>query len=148
MNKKMIISLGFFTILTIGFIGISAIHSVKSSNRGASEAARSQYLNDLKAQNRYHFLIHEGDSLLSHKKFVLAEVKYLQAFRASEGTSLEGVTRGALMRLYEQMGEYDKALSQLDWLLAHMDKNVPQYEKFRNLKKDYIAKASAINVQK
>ncbi len=132
MNKKI-----FFLVVLIFLLVAARLFSPAFERRMVNQVELAQHSTDLKLRTDVNSLIRAGDLYLSKAQFSLAEAQYLQALSSSQGMALEGVVRSALMRLYEKAEEFDKAMTQLDWLLEHMSKEVPQYQTYLVLKSRY-----------
>lgn len=96
---------------------------------------QEEYRQRLRSQTKYHQLLNAGDRAKKGGDNQLAAQYYEQALDVAKGSSLEGVTRGELSRLYERMGLYEKALENVQWILEKADKSSPLLSKYLETKK-------------
>lgn len=98
-----------------------------------------------RGQDQFHWMLREARICHIKKDVVQAEKWYLKALTFSEGSSSESVSRGEMSEFYENIGEYEKALKQVNWFLVRLNPNEPLWFEMNNRKNRLIQK---IEVQK
>lgn len=93
------------------------------NNEGMSE---QEYAKRVESQNEYHSLRLAGNRERDKGDYKAAIVYQEKALKIAVGSSLEGVSRGELSRLYEEVGSYEKALEQVEWILRQ-NPSSPKY---------------------
>ena len=85
-------------------------------------------------QDRFHFLLRQGDVLAKQGKDREALVYFLEAYEFSKGSSSEAVAAGNLARFYEQIGEYEKSLDYVNWFLNGLNQGEPSWQRYMEMK--------------
>ncbi len=101
---------------------------------------QAEYKNKLDAQAKYHQLLRQADQQKWKGNYVQAILIHEQALKMAKGSSLESVSRGDLMRLYEQTNNYSKSLEQVEWFLTHSNQQSPLWLEFVKTKTRLLKK--------
>jgi tetratricopeptide (TPR) repeat protein len=125
-NKKLII-----VLLALACFSIS--QKIFAESDFAFERVRQ-------TMDEFEQLKSKGDFSYKNKNYQEAEIYYKQALDLVLNRPLEGVARGLLMRLYEEMGRYQEALSHLEWMLARVDKSEPNRAYYSQTKSRLLQK--------
>lgn len=105
-------------VLLIISVTVILMYILKSNERsGASIQEIEQHQKDISAVDKHYGLIRQGDELLRDGDYKNAEARYNDALSMAKNPDGEIVARGKLARIYEQIGEYEKALEQVEWFL-------------------------------
>lgn len=130
--KKIAASLAIILCMLL-FVGMGG-------ERQTRNMTQEEYQQRLRAQAKYHKLLNAGDQAQKDGNNKLAAQYYEQAFQLAKGSSLEGVSRGELSRIYEKMNMYDKALEHVEWILKKADQTSPLYPKYIEAKARLLKK--------
>ena len=128
MNTKSIKSMGLI-LWTVLFVALSPGSGAAGPNKN-NKMTENEYNQRLQAQTQYHQLRLAGNQAKQRGEFNKAIAFHEQAVKLAKGSSLEAVSRGTLMDLYEKVGNYDKALVHANWFLTHSNKESPMWPEF------------------
>lgn len=94
-------------------------------------------------QDKFHNLLRRADSAAKLGSQDEAVKLYLKAISFSEGSSSEGVARGAAARYFEKIDKYDGALQQAEWCLQRLKEGEPVWVDYSEMKKRLLKKIEA-----
>ena len=108
---------------------------------GRAESEEMQkYQTDLNNQTKYHHLLNMAAKLESKKNILGAIAYHEKALKMAVGSSSEPVSRNDLMRLYEMADNFEKALIQAKWFLAHSNSRSPLWNDYIKTNKRLLQK--------
>jgi tetratricopeptide (TPR) repeat protein len=133
-----------FGILIVSLLILTNLFFKNQSSRDTSQMQYEQHQRAMQLQDEYHATLRKADALLASKVYEEAEKQYLKALTMAQGSSLEGVSRGALVRFYESVNAYNKALEQVEIILSK-DIAEPGRTRYSQIKNRLIQKIQGVS---
>lgn len=135
--------IGLITIVFVLFFQYG--DGFKSSRRtGATVEERQEHQRQLRAIDEYHDYLDSGDKYAKSQDYTAAEEIYLKALNMAKSADRQTVARGVLADFYENIGEYQKALGQIEWFLKR-NLTEPGRAKYSEAKERLVKKMQVVN---